>query len=720
MKKKRLLAGAISMLSLLALVGCNATNNSTSGNNTSNTVVTTTTVTPSSSTTTTSESSSTSIVTTTQDSNATDVTEDVTTTTFSITTDDGNFSQSGSTYTITSAGTYTVTGSLTDGNIIVNAGDDDKVIIELSESYIKSTTTAPINVLNADKVEVKAKKDTTNVIVDGRSSSSTDEYSAAIYSDCDLELSGKGTLSVYGYFNNGVQSKDDLEVKNLTLKCVAVNNSLKGNDSVTVESGTLNIISTDGDGISTSNSSVSSKGNQKGTVTISGGTVNVYASEDGIDAAYDAVISDEAVVNIYTDSYSTYTGTSISSISNTTLYVRIKASMVNTSNYRYVIYQYGDDADEGVFQTLTQVSKNSSYYYYQTSLSSNYSNIVVFRYLASQTENSTTTYDARSEGQTINTSKNMFVLNSVSSSIIKVDWGTYQTSSSGASTTVDKSSKGIKADNEVTISGSVALTISSTDDGIHANNDVTLDNNSKGTGNVTISGGTLYIISGDDGIHADNILTISAGDINVTKSYEGLEGDYIYINGTAKATVYATDDGINASKLIQVEGDCYVDVTVPSGDTDGIDSNGNYIQKGGTVISRCAVTDTSGNMAALDIDGTFTMTGGTYIGVGPIAAKPSSSSVNYITFGSSGGMSGRPGFGGMGGSSSSSNYSFGSGTWTLKSSDGTVIATFTLSQSYSNLLIASASLAKNSSYTLTNGTTTYTWTQSSQGQSYSS
>lgn len=83
-------------------------------------------------------------------------------------------------------------------------------------------------------------------------------------------------------------------------------NSLKGNDGVTISSGTITLISKYGDVIKTTNSDVSSKGNQKGSVVLSGGTIDIYAACDGIDAAYNVEIDGETVLNVYTDRYSPY------------------------------------------------------------------------------------------------------------------------------------------------------------------------------------------------------------------------------------------------------------------------------------------------------------------------------------------------------------------------------------------------------------------------------
>lgn len=213
---------------------------------------------------------------------------------FKIATSDGAVSKNESTYTITSQGTYILSGNLTDGQIVINAGDDDEIEIDLDGADISCSYDSPIYAVNADKVKIKAIEGTTNSVSDLRSYSAGEddtEGSAAIYALCDMNLIGAGTLDVIAQnYNNGIQTKDDLKIKNISLTVTAPNNALKGNDSVTIESGKITAVSTGGDAIKTDNSDISSKGNQKGTVTISGGTVTLTAADDGIDATYDIVI----------------------------------------------------------------------------------------------------------------------------------------------------------------------------------------------------------------------------------------------------------------------------------------------------------------------------------------------------------------------------------------------------------------------------------------------
>lgn len=167
---------------------------------------------------------------------------------FTITSGDGtSVTQNGSVYTITQAGEYTVSGLLSEGQIVVDAADDAEVTITLNGTSITCSTGSPIYIKNADNVKIKSEENTYNCVVDAREEASDDASddagNAAIYATCDLKFVGKGALSVTGKYNNGIQSKDDLSIKNVTIKVTAVNNAIKGNDAVDIESGEIIAIS---------------------------------------------------------------------------------------------------------------------------------------------------------------------------------------------------------------------------------------------------------------------------------------------------------------------------------------------------------------------------------------------------------------------------------------------------------------------------------------------
>ncbi len=618
---------------------------------------------------------------------------------FTITTEDGKFTKSGKTYTITAAGTYTLTGLLEEGCIIVEAGDDDKVNLDLNGVKITNSTTAPIICQNADKIKIKSVEDTYNEIIDSRSAKSDDadddEGNAAIYAECDLDLTGKGSLVVSSTYNNGIQSKDSIEIKNVTLKVTAVNNAIRGNDSVDILSGNLILIAKGGDGIKTSNSDVSSKGNQRGIVTISGGNVDIYACCEGITAAYDVVISTEGNINIYTDKYSDYTSGKVTSGSD--FYIVLPTS-IYTSTSEFYAYFYNDDYESGVWAKATYDSMISGgrtrYYGLKLSAPSGYANVQFFRFKTGSTP-STTSYTGVTTGDILNTSKNAFLITALdsSTSVMTGDYTQITMSSNNSSSKSVYSTKGIVADNAITISNAT-INIYCSDDGLHAHHDVLLETKVYGVGDITIDSGSVTINAADDGIHADNIVTVNNGTINIVTSYEGIEGNIINING-GKTYVYATDDGLNAcagnvTPMINFNGG-YIDVTTPSGDTDAVDSNGSVKMTGGLALIKGG--NSNGGMAgSVDVDGTITVTGGTIIALGGICSVPSNSVNGYVA----------------------TSTSFGNGTYTLKDASGNTITSFTLTSNYSNGWIASDKLVTGTTYTLYKGNSSVlSWTQTS-------
>ena len=595
-------------------------------------------------------------------------------------------------WNITSAGEYTLSGKLEEGRITVNAGDDDEVKLILNGVSISSSQGAPVQVINAGEVTLKSEEDSYNVITDSRAAAAVDtddednDGDAAVWADCDLKLTGKGTLIVEASYDNGVKSKDDLSVKNVTLKVTAPGNALKGNDSVEIESGELILVSTASDGIKTSNSSVSSKGNQKGSVVISGGKVDIYSACDGISAAYDVVISDTetCAVNIFTADYSDKSGEASAS---SDLYLVIPTSLYDDSlTYTAVFYNEDDTQTEVTFSydSMVYSGRTAAYYGLIAKAPSGYSSVMFFVKNGSDTVSS-------SDGEAFNSSMNAWLVSSVSGTL-EGDW--VRLGSSSGSDKTSYSAKGVKAANSVTVSGGT-VAICAMDDGIHANGGDALENGSSGAGGVTVSGGSVSVTSADDGIHADGELNITGGVVDIAESHEGLEGNVINISG-GSVTVNAGDDGINAcagdkTPLVNITGG-YLDVTTPSGDTDALDSNGSVAVSGGTVIIKGGAS--SGGMAgSVDVDGSVTVTGGTVIALGGICSTPSSGSVNtYI----------------------SSGTSFTAGDYVLKDSSGSEIVTFTLSSNYSSVWIASEALSLNGEYLLTRGSdTVLSWTQTS-------
>ncbi len=217
---------------------------------------------------------------------------------------------------ITEDTVYLISGTLS-GNIVIDVGNDYDFKLGLNGISITSTRSAPIVCTSCDDLVIAAMSETVNTVTDGRQEqTSSDAISSAVYSTCDLRVQGNGTLTVVSENNNGIHTKGDLTVRNLTLNVTCVDNALKGNDSVTIQSGRITLTAESGDGILTTSTDLNSKGVQRGTVTINsdkGDTVlviNAYC--DGIDAAYDVVIG-ETEGNTVSVTIKTYTGATSSS-----------------------------------------------------------------------------------------------------------------------------------------------------------------------------------------------------------------------------------------------------------------------------------------------------------------------------------------------------------------------------------------------------------------------
>ena len=192
--------------------------------------------------------------------------------------------------TITKGGTYCLSGTLEDGQVIVNAGDTDQVELLLNGVQLTSSTSAPIYIMNADKTTLTLVDGTESIITDADSylfeDSSIDEPSAAIFSKDDLKISGTGSLVVNANYNNAIASKDDLDIKDGNITITAVNNGLKGKDSIEIDNGTF-VINSGGDAIKSDNTTDSTKG----WITIHDGTFNLTTTGDGIQAETNLLIN---------------------------------------------------------------------------------------------------------------------------------------------------------------------------------------------------------------------------------------------------------------------------------------------------------------------------------------------------------------------------------------------------------------------------------------------
>ena len=208
---------------------------------------------------------------------------------------------------------------------------------------------------------------------------------------------------------------------------------------------------------------------------------------------------------------------------------------------------------------------------------------------------------------------------------LKITGGTY---------VINVASKAIEANDSIRIADGVLYLTAGTD-GLHAEN-----NEDASKGYIYIGGGSLTITAGDDAIRATTVVQTDGGSIAITAA-EGIEATYIQFNA-GTISIQASDDGVNAAykssaytPTLEINGG-EITVSMGSGDTDGIDSNGNIIVNGGTV----SVTGNS----TFDYDGTAQYNGGTII----INGQQASSIPNQMMGGRGGFGGGNGGFGGGG------------------------------------------------------------------------
>ncbi len=597
--------------------------------------------------------------------------------------------------TISEDSVYSIQGSF-EGGIVINVGEEFNFELVLLGFSLTSNSKCPITVLSAKNVDIKAKADTENFIYDEREAvdeADATQYSASIYSLADLDICGQGKLSIISKSNNGIHTKDDLVVKNLTLYIKCVDNALKGNDSVTITNADTTLIASAGDCIKTTNSDISTTNSkQRGIISISGGSHKLYAGCDGIDASYDVIIDNETTsLEIYTDKYSSYSS-EVTTTTEAFYYVRMSSSSYSFS-LKYVNNDGSYVWENATYHTSVQ-SGRSTYYYYSVPKRSDYTNFVLYIYSSSQAQGQDSSYYSCSEALSHNDSYDTIAISNRQGSL-SLSWTTFSTTSTqpgggmneGNTDKGTYSTKGIKACNQIIIDNG-SIKIEAYDDAIHANNDVALESGATPLGNVTINGGSLVVSSNDDGLHADGTLAIVNGSVTVAKSYEGLEGAFVSVSG-GSVSVTSTDDGINGGSTSGASitisgGEVYVYCTGDGIDSNSTTSNGGIVFSGGKTVVIC---NSNGN-SAIDSERGFSHTGG-----------------QVIAIMSSGGMTSESSNGSSTGMTTKSSLSLTSGGFATVSVGGSVVVTIKMPCSLSAYAVylgsSSATISSTSSSTAT-------------------
>ena len=231
-----------------------------------------------------------------------------------------------------------------------------------------------------------------------------------------------------------------------------------------------------------------------------------------------------------------------------------------------------------------------------------------------------------------------------------------------------------EGDYDIFIAHGAKVTINSTDDCIHSN-----------YGDVSVVESNLYLTTYDDGVHADYNLDVTNSHIEVTASYEGLEGAIVTVDGEdTNIVLYASDDGINAASDYSNTNNIYIKngYTRVYASGDGLDANTGLYLQGGTVV----VEGPGSGNGSLDAERVY-FQGGTVFACSTNGMRESMTATQnaFVYQGST--------------LSAGSNIS-------IVDSNGNELYTYSLKQLCTQIIFSHPSLALNGTYKIKNGSTT--------------
>ncbi len=198
----------------------------------------------------------------------------------------------GSTVTILSGGTYSIEGTLNDGQIIVNTADKQVVKLVLNGADISCSYSAPIYVVKAEKAIIILADGTDNRITDGDSyvylleDSQEDEPNAAIFSKCDLIINNSGSLTVDANFKHAINSKDQLIITGGNITVDSAADGIRGRDCIAARDANITV-NAKGDGLKSNNDEDA----DKGFIILEDNTLDITAGEDGVQAETNLLIN---------------------------------------------------------------------------------------------------------------------------------------------------------------------------------------------------------------------------------------------------------------------------------------------------------------------------------------------------------------------------------------------------------------------------------------------
>ena len=234
-----------------------------------------------------------------------------------VVTGDGAVAENGK-VTIRKAGTYLLSGTLEEGQLLVDAEEGAEIILIFDGFKISNSTDAPLLFESGSSITLVLKDGSENAVTDLRSSA--EENKAAIYTKSDLTISGNGTLDVTGTAEDAIHSKTNITVQGGTINLKAGDDAIHADETLTILDGKVTVLESEegleglvvdiqggditvnasDDGLNASDGSGSDKAPGQATegaeIRISGGVLTVKAGGDGIDSNGDLIISGGTVV----------------------------------------------------------------------------------------------------------------------------------------------------------------------------------------------------------------------------------------------------------------------------------------------------------------------------------------------------------------------------------------------------------------------------------------
>lgn len=475
--------------------------------------------------------------------------------------DSSTVAVSGTTATIQKAGTYLLSGTLTDGSIVVDADKADKIQLVLNGVSIHSEASAAIFVRQADKVFVTLAEKTENSLSNGGSFTPDGDTNvdAVLFSKEDLTLNGAGALSVTSPGGHGIVSKDSLRITAGAYAMDVSAHGLCGKDEVSIADGTFDIVAGK-DGIHGENS----EDTAGGTVYIEGGEYRITAGGDGISASGSCRILDGNYI--------------------------ITAGGGSEDAQQHTANQLFDKGQRGGGRSADAMSPATRQ--------------------GSQTQN----FPERGAGgkgrgimnpepaeETAAPSEEADAVSTkgIKAADLTIDGGTFR---------IDSADDGLHCNGDLMIRGGI-MEIASGDDGIHADETVTI---SSGSINITESyegieglhvrllGGEITLTATDDGVNAAGGMDGSGfGRRGDTFTQSGDTPSVIISGGTVDIT--ASADGIDANGTVEITGGTVTVCGPVRGDTSILDyditctiSGGTFIGTGASAMAQTFSNSTQG------------------------------------------------------------------------------------------------------------------------------